>query len=161
MRPVAMGASPIRIRVRGSETCSHPVWRTERFSLPREREPDARDIAAHRQDLQIEHQPRVIRIRSRYADRPVQVRQGVAGDILLGLLDAPFHFAHGFEILVYLPAVGRAKGLPEPGDVVFHKIEQTGAVVKCGLTIRFAAALTEQRFEDQSRVRLGRERCRR
>ena len=36
---------------------------------------DAGDVALERQHLQIEHQPRVVGVGGRHADRPIEIRQ--------------------------------------------------------------------------------------
>ena len=70
---------------------------------------DARDVALQRQHLQVEHQPRVVGVRGRHADRPVEIGQRIVRRRRLGLLDAPLDFADGLEILVDPGAIGRAE----------------------------------------------------
>ena len=91
---------------------------------------DARDVALHRQHLQVEHQPRVIGVRGRHARGPIEVRHRRVRRLLLGLLNASLDLAHRVEILTHPRAILRPERPLQPRDVVRHRVEQAGSAAQ-------------------------------
>ena len=122
---------------------------------------DARDIRLERQNLQVEHELRVIGERGGNAHRPIQIGHRVVRRRCLGTLDLPLDLANAVEILIDAHAIGHAHALLEPRDVFAERIEQAGATAQRRAARGRVAALAEQALEDDARMRLGRKRRRR
>ena len=117
---------------------------------------DAGHIGLERQHLEIEHQPGVIGIGRRHADRPVHVGQRTVVGLRLRLLNAPLHLAHRIEVLADLDAIARAEHALEAGDVLVDPVEQAGLAVQPRAPLGRRAAFAEQPLEHDPRVRFGR-----
>ena len=123
---------------------------------------DPRNVALHREHLEIEHQARMVGIRSRYAQRPVQIgREIVFRDIRLRLLDAALHLTHRVEVLGDLGPISRPKIPPQARDVLGDPIEQTRPFAQRRLALGQRAAFAEEPFKHDARVRLRGQRRRR
>jgi len=83
----------------------------------------ARNIALHRQQLQIEHQSRVIGIHFGHTRRPVEIGQRVVFRVGLGALNAAFNFTHRGEVIVHLGAIGTPELPLQTADILGDKIE--------------------------------------
>ena len=144
------------VRIRHADLGVRPV---ARLAGELERD-DAGHVALQRQELQVEHQLRVVGVGGRHADRAVEIRQRVVHRLRLGPLDAALHLAHGVEILADPGAVGGAELPLQAGDVLAHPVEQARPAPQGGAPVRGAAPFAEQALEDDARVRLGRQRGR-
>jgi len=109
------------------------------------------DIALQRQHLQIEHQPRVVRVRGRYANRAIQIRHAGIGRLGLGLLNAALHLANRIQILADLGAVARAELLLQAPDIFPYPIQQAGVFPQLGEPVRRAASVAEQALKRDAR----------
>ena len=58
---------------------------------------------------------------------------GGVGRLRLGLLDAPFHFTHGLEVLTDPRAILRSEPALQPGDLLAHGIEEAGPPAERGM----------------------------
>ena len=117
---------------------------------------DAGDVALERQHLQVEHQPGVVGVGGRHADRAVEVRQRVVRRVGLGLLNAALHFADGVQVLVDLGAVGRAELSSAAGrSRRFTESSRLARLPQRGAAFGRAAAFAEQPLEDDPRMRLA------
>src|SRR5439155_2006515 len=83
---------------------------------------DARDITLQRQDLQVEHQSRVVGVGGRHAHRPVEIRQRIVRRIGLGLLNTAFDLPDGFEVVAYLGAITRSEFAVQARDVFVEPV---------------------------------------
>ena len=122
---------------------------------------DAREIAAERQPLQLEHQLHVLVEAPGNAGRPVETGERLIGPAPLRALDAPFDLAHGVEILADAGAIARPEILLQPRQVGHHRIEKTAVLACLRLTLRRGAAVAKQPLEDEPGIVLGGKRRRR
>src|SRR5438132_7678439 len=118
---------------------------------------DARDIGLKRQNLQIEHEFRVIGKFRGDSDGPVGVGSLWILSRALSALDLRFHITNAFEILVQAGAIGGAHALLELRDIHAERIQETASITQPRAARRGVAAFTEQAFEDDARMRLGRQ----
>src|SRR5205085_10106389 len=93
--------------------------------------------------------------RGRHADRPIEIGHLIVRRRLLGTLDLPLDLTNALEILIDAGAIGNAHALFEPRDVAAERIEQTGSTAERRAARGRIAALAEQTFEDDARMRLG------
>ena len=70
---------------------------------------DPRDVRLKRQDLQVEHQLRVVGKRRRDTHRPIQIGHGIVRRPRFGALDLALDLANAVEILIDANAVGRSR----------------------------------------------------
>src|SRR5688572_12498334 len=130
--------------------------------LARELEGDnARDIRLKGQNLQVEHELRVVAERGRNTYRPIQIGRLVVRHGSLGALDLTLHLTHTVEILIQAHAIGNAHPLLEPDNVRSERIEQACPIAQRSAACVRIAAFAEQALEDDSRMSLGRKRRRR
>ena len=153
----------VAVMARGMVRVGHADLRIRAIALlARELErDDARDIRLERQNLQIEHELRVIGERGGNAHRPIQVGHRVIHRRGLGTLDLPLDLANAVEILIDANTIRDAHALLEPRDVSAERIEQAGAAAQRLAARGRVAALAEEALEDDARMRLGGERGRR
>src|SRR5688572_3368951 len=104
---------------------------------------DARDVGLERQNLQIEHQLRMVGERRGNPHWPVEIRRQVARDRLFSALDLTLDRASAVEILIQACAIGNAHPLLEPRDVGNEDIEQAGALTQRRAARGWSAALAE------------------
>src|SRR6266568_2122536 len=95
---------------------------------------DARDIRLKGQNLQVEHELRVVGERRGNTHRPVEIGRLVVRHRLLGALDLTLDLTHTVEILIQAHSIGNSHPLLEPGDVLGERIKQA-----CPITQRSAA----------------------
>ena len=122
---------------------------------------DPGHVGLERQHLEIEHQPGVVGIGCRHADRPVDVGQRAVVGLGFRLLDAPLHLAHRVEVLADLDPVAGAQHALEAGDVLVDPVEQAGLAVQPLAPLGRRAALAEEPLEHDPGMRFGRQRRRR
>src|SRR6266404_2374403 len=122
---------------------------------------DARDIRLKGQNLQIEHELRVVGERRRDPYRPIEVGHLVVRYRLLGALDLTLDLTNTVEILIQAHAIGNAHALLEPRDVPGERIQQACSIAQRRAARGRIAALAEKALEDDARMRLGRKRGRR
>ena len=120
---------------------------------------DAGQVGLEREELQVEHQLQVILEDRGRAPRLAQLRQFEVV-LLLRPLDAPFHVADRFGVLVQLHLVVRAQLALQIRQLAGHRVEQALVLAHPRLARRpvGAAAVAEQGLEDRARVPLHRER---
>src|SRR5438552_14213278 len=122
---------------------------------------DARDIRLKRQNLQVEHELRVVGERRGDAYRPLEVGYLVVRYALLGALDFPFDLTNAVEILIQARSIGSTHALLEPREVTCERIQQAGSIAQPGEAFGRTAAIAEQPLENDARMRFGRKRGRR
>ena len=116
---------------------------------------DPRDVRLERQNLQIEHELRVIGECGGDADRPIEVGHRVVHRPGLGTLDLPLDLANAVEILIDANTIGHAHALLEPRDVFAERIEQARPAAQRRAARGRVASLAEQALEDDARMRFG------
>src|SRR5437763_14422803 len=116
---------------------------------------DARDVGLKRQNLQIEHELRVIGKFRGDSDRPVGVGSLWIRSRALSPLDLTLHITNAVEILIPAGAIRSAHALLELRDIHAERIQETSSIAQPRAARRRIAAFTEQAFEDDSRMRLG------
>src|SRR5882672_1956986 len=84
---------------------------------------DSRDIRLKGQNLQVEHELRVVGEHRGDPYRPIEVGQLVVLYRLLGAIDLTLHLTNAVEILIQAHAIGSAHALLEPRDVPGERIE--------------------------------------
>src|SRR6266850_296222 len=119
---------------------------------------DARDIRLKGQNLQIEHELRVVAERCGNPYRPIEVGRRVVRCRSLGTLDLLLDLTNTVEILIQAHAIGNAHALLEPPDVDAERIQQASSTLERRAAHGRIAALAEQALEDDARMRLGRKR---
>ena len=83
---------------------------SSRARFPSELEADdPGDITLQSQHLQVEHQPCMVGVSSRYAHRAIQIRQLVVRAFGLGLLNAALDLADGIQVLADPDAIARSE----------------------------------------------------
>ena len=111
-RVMRVGDADFRIgppaRLAGKLECDHPGH-----------------VALESKHLKIEHQPRVVGVGRRHADRPVEIRQRVVLGVDLGHLNAALDLTHRGEVLADPGTVGRAQRVLQPGDFIGDRVEKT------------------------------------
>jgi len=122
---------------------------------------DARDIRLKGQNLQVEHELRVVGERRRNAYRAIEIGSLVLRHRLLATLNLTLDLTHTVEILIQAHAIGNADALLHPGDILGERIKQACPMAERGASCVRIAALAEQALEDDSRMGLGRKRGRR
>src|SRR6185436_4729204 len=85
---------------------------------------DARDIRLQGQNLQVEHELRVVGERRGNTYRPIQIGRLVVRHRLLGPFDLTLDLTYTVEILIQAHAIGNAHALLDPGDVLSERIQQ-------------------------------------
>jgi hypothetical protein len=130
-----------------------------RFASELERD-DARHVTLERQHLQVEHQPCVVGIGSRYTHRAIQIRQLVVRRLSLGLLNTTLHLAYRIQVLIDPCAIGWSECLLKARDIFANPIEETASVPQRSAAVGCGSSLTEQPLEDDPRVSLSRQRGR-
>ena len=105
---------------------------------------DAGHIPLERQDLEVEHEAGVIRVRGRNADGAIQIRKRIVCRIVLGFLNAALDLANTFKILIEASSIGGAQSLANSRKIVLHEIEQARAALERCLSIRLAPAFAEE-----------------
>ena len=119
----------------------------------------ARYVALHRQHLQIEHQPRMISIGSRDADGPIEVRQLMVGGVCLSMLDTALHFTHRVQVLIDLVTIAGSEFTLKTSNVLVERIQEARTLPHRRSSLRRRPAFAEERFENNSRMGLGRKRA--
>src|SRR5215831_14401281 len=122
---------------------------------------DARDVGLKSQNLQVEHQLRVVGKFRGDTDRPIEIRRFGIRSRSLRTLDLTFHVTNAIEILIHANAIGNADTLLELGNVDAERIQQASSIAQSRAARGSVAALAEQALEDDARMRLGRKRSRR
>src|SRR5215831_21013469 len=122
---------------------------------------DARDIRLKSQNLQIEHELRVVGKLRRDTYRSIEVAQLGICCRVLGTLDLPFDLTNTIEILIHTDAIGNSHALLEPRDVQAERVQQTPSIAQPRAARGSLAAFAEQALEDDARMCLGRKRSRR
>src|SRR5215510_1609885 len=122
---------------------------------------DARDIRLKSQNLQIEHELRVVGKLRGDAYRSIEVAQFGICCRVLGAFDLPFDLTDTIEILINAHAIGNANALLEPRDVHAERVQQTPSIAQPRAARGSIAALAEKALEDDARMRLGRKWSRR
>src|SRR5439155_25370134 len=102
---------------------------------------DAREIRLERQNLQIEHELRVIGERGGNAHRPIEVGHRVLHRRGLGTLDLSLDLANAVEIVIDANTIGEAYAPLEPRDVSAERVEQACATAQGFAARRRVAAL--------------------
>src|SRR5687767_4333618 len=87
---------------------------------------DPGNITLESQHLQVEHQPRMVGIGSRYTHRTIQIRQPVVRRLSLGLLNPTLHLADGIQILADPGAICWAELPLKARDIFTNPIEKAG-----------------------------------
>ena len=114
---------------------------------------DARDVALEGEDLEVEHELRVIGVGGGDAEGAVEVGgEIVLGDVGLGFLDTAFDLADGVEVFADFGLIGGAEAAFEAGNIFGHPVEEARAFAEGGAAFGDAAALAEEAFEDDTRV---------
>src|SRR4029453_14737896 len=91
---------------------------------------DARDIRLKSQNLQVEHELRVIGELRGDSYRPIDVgRLGIQGRAL-GTLDLTLHLTNTIEVLIHAHAIGNAEALLEPRNVHAERIQQASSTAQ-------------------------------
>src|SRR4051812_30757956 len=111
------------VRIRDTDLRIGPV---ARFTGELERD-YTRDVSLKCEDLEIEHQLRVIRVGRWHACRAIEIGEDVLLGRRLRFLDAAFHLANGVQVLADASAILRTEVLLEAHDVVANPVEQAGA----------------------------------
>ena len=122
---------------------------------------DPGDVGLKRQDLQVEHELRVVGERWRDTHRPVQIGHLIVRRPRFGTLDLALDLANAVEVLIDANAVGHPHSLLEPRDVVAERIEQAGPTVPRRAPGGARSAFAEEALEHDARMRLGGQRRRR
>ena len=115
-------------------------------------------VALKRENLQVEHQSRVVGVGGRNAQGAVEVGELVPRGVGLGRLNAAFHFAYCGEVFFEFCAIGVAEVALKAGDFFADRIEQAGTLSQRVAAFLGGAAFAEQAFKDDSRMGLGRQR---
>ena len=114
----------------------------------------ARDVAAEGQQLQVEHELRVLLEAGGNANRTVgQLDRFLEAG--LRVLNALLHFAHRIQVLAHLRRVGAAERRRERTGFLEHRVEQAALLLDAGAPLLGAAAVAEEALEDDARVELG------
>src|SRR6266481_3359423 len=82
---------------------------------------DARDIRLKGQNLQVEHELRVVGERRGNTYRPLEIGRLVVRHRLLAALDLTLDLTYAVEILIQAQAIGNAHALLEPRDVLSER----------------------------------------
>src|SRR5262245_26492502 len=122
---------------------------------------DARDIRLKSQNLQFEHELRVVGKLRGNTYRSIEVAQLGICCRVLSAFDLPFDLTNTIEILIDAPAIGNAHALLELRNVHAERVQQTPSIAQARGTRGGIAALAEQALEDNARMRLGWKRSRR
>src|SRR5262249_49236498 len=93
---------------------------------------DARNIRLKRQNLQVEHELRVIGELRRDSYRPIDVGNLRIQCCALGTLDLTLHFTNTIEVLIHAYAIGNADALLELRNVHAERIQQASATAQPG-----------------------------
>src|SRR2546425_7017121 len=88
---------------------------------------DARDVRLKGQNLQLEHELRVVGELRGYSYRPIEVGHLVVRCRLLGTLDFTLDLTNTVEILIQAHAIGNAHALLELRDVHAKRIKQASS----------------------------------
>jgi hypothetical protein len=140
------------MRIRHADLGVGPVARLAR-QLERD---DPGHVTLQRQHLQIEHQLRVVGVRSRHAGGTIEIGQRLIGRARFRLLNPPFDLPNRVEVLADAGAIFGAEPRLQPRDVVAHRIEQARAPLQLRPTVGRAAAFAEQTLEHDARMRFSR-----
>ena len=97
---------------------------------PQHERGDTREIGLMCEQLQVEHQSRVVGVSGGHSHRAVEVAQGMVHRVPLRFPDAPLHVAHGFEVLADARAVAGAEAALKPQDVVRERVQQAGLLLQ-------------------------------
>ena len=153
----------VAVMARGMVRVGHADFRVRAIALlARQLECDyPRNVRLKGEDLQVEHQLRVVGECCGNPHRPVQIRRLVLRDRFLAPLDLSLHLPYAIEILIQARAILGAHAPFDLRDVRGERIEQACPVVQRGSPCGRIAAFTEQAFEDYPRMRLRRKRRRR
>src|SRR5262249_37715138 len=119
------------------------------------------DIRLKSQNLQIEHELRVVGKLRRDTYRSIEVAQLGICCRVLGTLDLTLDLTNTIEILIHAHAIGNSHALLEPRDVHAERVQQASAIAQPRAARGSIAAFAEQAFEDDARMRLGRKWSRR
>src|SRR5262245_22217869 len=104
---------------------------------------DARDIRLKSQNLQIEHELRVVGKLRGNTYRSIEVAQLGICCRVLGAFDLPFDLTNTIEILINTHAIGDAHALFESRDVHAERVQQTSTIVQSRAARGGIAALAE------------------
>src|SRR5262245_12120642 len=121
---------------------------------------DARDIRLERQNLQIEHELRVVGKLRGDSYRPIDIAQLWIQRRTLRTLDLALDFTNAVEILIHAHAIGNAHALLQPCNVHAEGIQEASPIAQSLAARGGITALAEQAFEDDARMCLGRKRSR-
>src|SRR5215475_7043407 len=91
---------------------------------------DARDIRLKSQNLQIEHELRVVGKLRGDAYRAIEVAQLGIHCRVLGTLDLTLNLMNTIEILIHAHAIGNSHALLEPRDVRAERVQQTPSIAQ-------------------------------
>src|SRR5262245_59064951 len=119
---------------------------------------DARDIRLKSQNLQIEHELRVVGKLRGDTYGSIEVAQFGICCRVLGAFDLAFDLTNTIEILINAHAIGNAHALFEPCNIDAERVQQTSSIVQPRSARGGIAALAEQALEDDAGMRLGRKR---
>src|SRR6266850_3727614 len=147
-------------RMMGIRDADFRIGAIARFSSELEGN-DPGDIALQCQHLQIEHQPRVVRISGGYSDWPIEIRQRIADGVSLRFLNAPLDLAHRLEVLADFSTITRPKLALQAGNILVEGIEQAGIFPQRGPPLLNTPALAEEALKNNTWVGFGGQRCRR
>ena len=112
---------------------------------------DARDVALQRQQLQVEHQPGVVGVGGRHAERPIEIGQRILLGGRFGLLNAPLDVADRFQVLVDAVAIARAERVLQPREFFGHGIEQARPLLRARRGARPVPPSSPNRFSNTIR----------
>src|SRR5215831_9120969 len=90
---------------------------------------DARDVRLKGENLEVEHELRVVGERRGHAYRPLDIGRLVVRHRFLTALDLTLHPTYAVEILIKPCTIGNAHALPDPGDVRSERIQQARPIV--------------------------------
>src|SRR5882724_9134748 len=108
---------------------------------------DARDIRLKGQNLQVEHELRVVGKRRGNAYRPIEVGRLVVPYRLLRTLDLTLDLANTVEILIQACTIRNAHALLKPREVLSERIKQACPIAQRRLARGRISALAEQALE--------------
>src|SRR2546429_416049 len=116
---------------------------------------DAGDIGLKGENLQVEHELRVVGEDRGDPYRPIEVWGLVFRYGFLGAFDLTLNLTNTVEILIEAHPIGDAHALFKLCDVPGERIKQACSIAQRRTARGRIAALAEQSFEDDARMRLG------